>query len=105
MGPRHPPPFTSALMEEPGVLILWPQGPQLLLLSPALQVQIPDPTVSSQGQALGPHGALPVWRPPPLLKSERKLLLEAREAHYPGESCAPWSLLKQGLSCSVGFQF
>ena len=92
-------------MEEPGVLILWPQGLQWLLIPPALQVQIPDPTVSSQGQASGPHWALPVWRPPPLLKSERKLLLEAREAHYPGESCAPWSLLKQGLSCSVGFQF
>ena len=75
MGPRRPPLFTSALMEEPGVLILWPQGPRWLLIPPALQVQIPDPTVSSQGQASGPHWALPVWRPPPLLKSERKLLL------------------------------
>ena len=75
MGPRCPPPFTSAPTEKPGVLILWPQGPQWLLLPPALQVQIQDPTVSSQGQALGPHGALPAWRPPPLLKSEQKLLL------------------------------
>lgn len=75
MGPRCPPPFTSAPTEEPGVLILWPQGPPWLLLPPALQVQIPDPTVSSQGQASGPHGALPAWRPPPLLQSEQKLLL------------------------------
>ena len=74
MGPRCPPPFTSAPTGEPGVLILWPQQPRWPP-PPALQVQIPDPTVSSQGQASGPHGALPVQRPPPLLKSGWKRLL------------------------------